>query len=389
MTHRSKALFAISLLALACSGSALAQKTASGSANGLTWEARSNLVGVTPTGGANGGDPIYFPSFPQHSGVVGLIMTYANGQSFSCTGTLLENRFSILTAAHCVSDGAGTANPVSTTVYFQPQGGLNQTLQQNIYNPATPSVTRGVYRYDVHSNYTGEVVDQNDIAVLLMSDAAPDWASSYGLYTGPLDDQRFNVAGYGLRSDIGGTFGRGDGSTAATNTGRLRQGDNRYEYRWGDAGFGGFFTDRDASGENFFGTAEIEHSWVSDFDNGRATNDTACRIARAVNPTLNGNASYCNLGLDVLEVGVASGDSGGPNFIAGRISAVNSYGLSFGTGFGDARAGLNSSFGEFSGYVPVSIHTDFIAASMVSEPSALALGLLGLAGVAASRRRKA
>lgn len=389
MTIRSKALFALSLLAVACSGSALAQKTTSGSANGLTWEARSNLVGVTPTGGAGGGDPRYFPTFPQYSGVVGLIMTYANGQSFSCTGTLLENRFSILTAAHCVSDGAGTANPVSTTVYFQPQGGLNQALQQNIYNPATPSVTRGVYRYDVHSGYTGEVIDQNDIAVLLMSDAAPEWATSYGLYTGALDDQRFNVAGYGLRSDIGGNAGRGDGSTAATNTGRLRQGDNRYDYRWGDAAFAGFFTDRDSTGENFFGTAEVEHSWVSDFDNGRATNDTSCRIALAVAGAAANNASYCDTGLGAMEVGVASGDSGGPNFINGRISAVNSYGLSFGGNFGDIRAGLNSSFGEFSGYVPVNIHTDFIAASMVSEPSALALGLLGLAGVAASRRRKA
>ncbi|MDP5190301.1 PEP-CTERM sorting domain-containing protein, partial [Rheinheimera baltica] len=95
------------------------------------------------------------------------------------------------------------------------------------------------------------------------------------------------------------------------------------------------------------------------------------------------------------EVGVAGGDSGGPNFINGLISGINSYGLSFGTNFGDIGGGLNSSFGEFSGYVPTFIHADFIRAAMVnvpvvavSEPSMLALMSLGLFSIGASARRR-
>lgn len=42
---------------------------------------------------------------------------------------------------------------------------------------------------------------------------------------------------------------------------------------------------------------------------------------------------------------------------------MTSYGLGFGTALGDCRAGRNCSCGEFSVYVPVKIHRDFIAAA--------------------------
>jgi hypothetical protein len=173
----------------------------------------------------------------------------------------------------------------------------------------------------------------------------------------------------------------------------LRQGDNIYDYAWGDAALGGFFTDRDDTGENFFGLAEVEFSYVSDFDNGLAANDMAGLIAGAVGA----GTAFADVGLGDREVGVAGGDSGGPNFINGLVSGINSYGLSFGTGFGDIDDGLNSSFGEFSGYVPTWIHADFINASLfddvveeVSSPGALALMLLGVFAVGgAARRRRA
>ena len=73
------------------------------------------------------------------------------------------------------------------------------------------------------------------------------------------------------------------------------------------------------------------------------------------------------------------------------IASVTSFGLSFGTGFGDIRAGLNSSFGEFSGYVPVSIHADFIRSVMlpVPEPGTLLMLATGLLALGYRRRRMA
>ncbi|WP_395339450.1 trypsin-like serine protease [Ningiella sp. W23] len=354
---------------------------ASGSSGGFSWEARSTLVGaadggtgqIFPTDPLTAdfiGNPQYHPSYPEYSGVVGMLMETAEG-NFICSGTLMEDRRSILTAAHCVSGGAGTPNPISTTVFFQPEGGLNP--DERIYNVPAPegTVEIEVAEYIVNPDYTGEVIDQNDIAILRLEEEAPLWATSYGIYTeDDIAGQEFNVAGYGR-------LGTGEGSVGLT--GRLRQGDNMYDYAWGE--FGDFFTD------GFFGTADVEFSYVSDFDNGLAANDTSGLIANALGVP----ALFNDVGLGDREVGVAGGDSGGPNFIRGLISGVNSYGLSFGADFGDAVAGLNNSFGEFSGYVPTYIHADFIANNLVrvSAPGILALMTLGMFGVAARARRKA
>jgi hypothetical protein len=368
------------VLALGLMAQAQAQNVgnvASGSYGGLQWTAQSLLTGGAPGGtGTNvaAGNSIYLPSFPADTGVVGLLMNTTQG-GFVCSGTLLPDRQSILTAAHCVSDGAGTANPISTTVFFQPPAGLPATT--SIYN--NPSATAiQVTQYFVNAGYTGEVIDQNDIAVLRLASPAPDWAIAHGIYTGDLTGADFTVAGYGNR-------GFGTGTGGGGSTGRLRTGDNTYDYAWGNAAFGGFFTD-EVGGENFFGFADVEFSYVSDFDSGLAANDAAGLIAGAVGAP----GVFDDLGRGDREVGVAGGDSGGPNFINGLISGVNSYGLSFGASFGDGTAGLNSSFGEFSGYVPTYIHADFINAALVPEPGTYLLMALGLAGVAGvARRRKA
>ncbi|NJC07111.1 hypothetical protein GGQ62_000109 [Polymorphobacter fuscus] len=368
-------------------------RTAQGSSNGLTWTARNTIIGGTPTSnvppapspapGVGGGDPIYKPS-ANKSGVVALIMTYADGARFICSGSVLGDGMSIATAGHCVSDGAGTANPVSTTAYFFDG-------DADVRTPFKPGgVSIDVTRYFVNPNYTGEVIDQNDIAVLRLATAAPSSAERYDLYTSEIKGQQFNVAGYGTRSTVGGATG--NTPPDAGQTGFLREGDNIYDYAWGDALFQGFFTDRDANGENFFGTAEVEFSYISDFDNGLAAQDQARRIANALGLGAIGDANFADTGLGAREVGIAGGDSGGPAFIDGKLASINSYGLTFGTAFGDFGGGLNSGWGEFSGYVPVFIHTDFIASAMaVPEPSSWAMMIagFGLSGAAMRRQRKA
>jgi hypothetical protein len=374
-------------------GAPVPVKMASGSKNGMSWAAVSRIIGQTatsdvgppPNNTIGGGNPLYKPS-ANKSGTVALIMEYANGDRFICSGSVLGDGRSIATAAHCVSGGAGTANPVKTTVHF-----YNGNPDERAVAPGA-SETRSVTAYFVHPEYTGEVIDQNDIAILRINKEAPASAQRYDLYTnGDLTGTQFNVAGYGTRSTTGGD--NGNTPPFGARTGYLREGDNIYDYAWGDARFQGFFSDYRFEGgtENFFGTADVEFSFISDFDNGRRAQDQSRRIANALGLGPLGNTFFDNTGLGAREVGIAGGDSGGPGFVDGKLASINSYGLTFGPDFGDFGGGLNAGWGEFSGYVPVYIHTDFIASTAVPEPASWAMLILGfgLTGAAARRRRGA
>lgn len=363
-------------------------KMAGGSKNGMSWSAVSRVIGQTatsdvlaPSNTIGGGNPIYKPS-ANKSGTVALIMEYSNGSAFICSGSVMADGRSIATAAHCVSDGAGTANPVKTTVHF-----FNGNPDQRAVGVGNTSEIRTVTAYFVHPEYTGEVIDQNDIAILRINKEAPASAQRYDLFTtNDLTGTQFNVAGYGTRSTTGGN--NGNTPPFGARTGFLREGDNIYDYAWGDSRFQGFFTDVIA-GENFFGTADIEFSFISDFDNGTQAQDQSRRIANALGLGPIGNKLFpINFGVGAREVGIAGGDSGGPGFVDGKLATINSYGLTFGTNFGDFGGGLNSGWGEFSGYVPVYIHTDFIATTAVPEPASWALLIMGFGLTGATMRRR-
>jgi hypothetical protein len=358
-------------------------KVQSGNAGGLVWEAQTRIVGMTPTSDValpdtgGGGNPLFFPS-ANKSGVVALIMEYNGVGAFICSGSLLSDRVSILTAAHCVSDGFGTKGPDKTTAYFF-DGDPNKRTP---FGAGIRAVEIG--NIAVNSGYTGAVIDHNDIAVLRMKEGVFG-TNTYDLSPdNNLRGDNFNVAGYGGRS----TFG-GDGPNGGANarTGFLREGDNKYDYRLGDPQFNGAF-----GGPGLF-TGNYQFSYVSDFDSGRANNDMSCLVAQAGNILGAAGAVFCDTGRGAREVGVAGGDSGGPQFDAlGRITSVTSYGLTFGTAFGDCRAGLQSSCGEMNGFVPIYIHRDFIAAAQaVPEPASWAMMIagFGLAGTALRRRERA
>ena len=378
------------IAALAFAAPAMAGGTISGTWNGMNWTASSRVVGQTSTATlAGGGDPLYFASMPQKSGVVALIMEYQDGSAFICSGSLLTSH-RVLTAGHCVSggtEGGGTANLKSVTAYFY--GGSNPGGPGNVYNPdlvvpfnaaATAITSNGVA---VNPLYTGQVIDQNDIAIVSLSQAAPEWAKTYEIdYSGGLEGKNFTFDGYGARSDTGGAVGDNLG------TGRLREGENRYDFRLGDSDFEGVFTD-----PNFFGPgsdAAKDFSYISDFDNGTLGNDSSCLVA-VLGFSLAPSGKYCDAGLGAREASTAGGDSGGPQFSAdGKLLSVTSYGLTFGTGFGDVDNALNSSWGELNGFVPLWLHRDFIAAA-IPEPQSWAMMLLGFgmlgAGIRVRTRR--
>ncbi|MGL6043385.1 MAG: PEPxxWA-CTERM sorting domain-containing protein [Sandaracinobacteroides sp.] len=171
-----------------------------------------------------------------------------------------------------------------------------------------------------------------------------------------------------------------------------------FDYSLGDPLWGGFW-------DGFFGSADVTDSWLSDFDNASPFfdeqgdlvlgADVGCLVGVVLTDTLFGCTPY----LGDIEVGVAGGDSGGPQFINGRLASVTSYGLSFGREFGDISClpndepppeefCLNSSFGEFSGYVPVYAHRDWLK-SVIPEPATWAMMIagFGLVGGMARRRR--
>lgn len=360
-------------------------RTATGGSGDLQWVAQSNLVAPGRTQGGIG-ETEWTASMPQFSGTVGLLM---NGNV--CSGTLLADRRTILTAAHCVSSGGGVPDVAGNgvTVFFR-NPGSGPDVQ--FYYGGPGYTTQQSSQVFVQEDYTGDVIDHNDIALVRLADLAPEFAQHYALYTGELTGQVGNITGYGSTSSVGGNLGV---NTANPNRlGWFREGDNMYDFALGDERFVNPTTGVNAW-EAIMGEPidQIRYSYLSDFDNGLAANDTACRLTQASNFGGRPGTDFCNLGEGLREVGVAGGDSGGGGFINGQVASVNSYGITFGTAWGDIRNGLQSSYGEFTGYVPVWYHADWINSNLVvaavPEPSTWAMLILGFGMVGGTMRRRA
>lgn len=331
------------------------------------------IVGTTSTGTqAAGGNPIFRPTMPAYSGVASLIITKSGGSPFGCTGSLLNDRRSILTAAHCITDSAGKLNVVSATAYFYAGSASNPYNADTVVpgNPLATAVT--VSNFYAAPGYSGKVIEDDDLAVLRLSSEAPSFAQHYDLYTGNLSAFAFTVAGYGVRSNIGGSAGYNYG----LGMGILRVGENRYDLQWGDPNFEDAFVNLSefSSGLN---------TWVADFDSGLSANDANCLIASDVNPSLSTSSVFCNQGRGAREATVGTGDSGGPGFVNGKIATITSYAGSLGQVYGDIDASTNGTFGEIAGYVPVSRHLTFIHSVQVPAP----LPLVGVGTMVALSRR--
>src|ERR1035437_2052206 len=260
------------------------------------------------------------------NGVVELVASDGIG----CSGSLLSDGYSILTAGHCITSSYGSSVPSSVTVYFPGSGG-----------PVADTATT----YFVDPLWTGNSTQGNDLAILRLNQDAPSSATRYSLYTGFFTSSPILLAGYGQT---------GTGTTGASGGfGTFRQGQNRY----------------DALGAAVF-TGWSNNMLMGDFDNGTTTNNAL----GSTDPDITN------------EVDISFGDSGGPSFYLGQIIGVHDLIACFSatdSGPCTVPPSLSTSdssyFGQLFADTSVSANASWIASEETPEPASYSLVLLGLA----------
>ena len=98
------------------------------------------------------------PVSPAYNGIGSIRINTANGNAYICTGSLLADGKTVLTAAHCLNPGGATNATTSMTVNFYP---VNSTAV--VMNAAT---------WTANPLYSGQVIDENDIAVIRLTTTA-------------------------------------------------------------------------------------------------------------------------------------------------------------------------------------------------------------------------
>ncbi len=287
----------------------------------------------------------------------------SGGDTYICSGSLLNGGQFVLTAGHCAD------NFTSMNVYFL----------------GDSSVTRTAAQAHVFSGWTasgGTLGNGSDIALIRLNQAV----------TGI---QGFNLS---TTNDVGKQFlMAGFGTTTTGDVGKA----NWNEYPFAHYGYNTWdVTDKVMNDALYAGGAKdwtpgdntYGETYVADFDNGTVVNNALARLAHKYDGSWTSDR-----GLGATEALIAGGDSGGGDYVwSGSewlVSGVHSYGWGIcGGGVAllcDKVPGTNSSYGDIMGSTAVYSHAAWIASvTAVPEPETCALLLAGLAAVGAVARRR-
>lgn len=298
---------------------------------------------------------------------VSTVSTATTGLGGLCTGSLIGSN-TVLTAAHCLETKAN--DPITSIKFYLPSLGDRNTAGASIFTATA---------FAINPDYaTTGLVGGNDIAAFTIAGDTTGY-DKYGIFTGdPL--QQYTEVGTGT---IGGPKGTNVGTSSDY---RKRVGSNIYEYYGNEV-----FSD--------VGAGVVMY----DFDDGTAAHDVFGRLGGNVQTGV------------AKESAASPGDSGGPEFIDGKIVSVTSFGITGAVFTGycggnsidpynksgstavttDLSQCTNSSVGELGGNTLVSYNLGFVnsylngtAATMapVPETATWLMMLLGFGAVGFAMR---
>jgi secreted trypsin-like serine protease len=265
------------------------------------------------------------------NGEAALRITFASGQHFGCSGSLVGGGAFVLTAAHCLTDDDGNREATSIALSFA-NSGLSVTATN----------------YDINPNWVGTIIGGGDLAVIKLDTPILSIPSYQLDTTSTAVGKVVTLAGYG-DTGVGDT-----GAKPHTNT-TLRFGRNRYDFDYDDV------------------------PWVYEYDFDKVGDDSFNQTGGPA------------VGADEVDIG--DGDSGGAGlmFIDGawQIVGVHEFTICTAPGCDVSR----SVFGEKAGDTSVFAYRDWLNAEIgvapVPEPATWSLLTIGLVaiGFAVGRRR--